>query len=98
MSFETHINGSKPVVVDFFATWCGPCKMMEPILKQLKSKTGEKVTILKLDVDKNPHHANRYGIQAVPTVMIFKEGKILWRKSGVANVNELMQQLEPEMA
>jgi thioredoxin 1 len=93
MFFESHINGTKPVVVDFFATWCGPCKMMEPVLKQLKSKVGEKVTILKMDVDKNPAYANRYGVQAVPTVIIFKEGKIIWRKSGVANEHELLQQL-----
>jgi len=93
MSFETHINGSKPVVVDFFATWCGPCKMMEPVLKQLKEKVGENATILKMDIDKNPAYANRYGIQAVPTVIVFKEGKIAWRKTGVANVNELLQQL-----
>ena len=93
MSFETHINGSKPVVVDFFATWCGPCKMMEPVLKQLKEKVGENATILKMDIDKNPAYANRYGIQAVPTVIVFKEGKIAWRKTGVANVNELLKQL-----
>ncbi|OQP57158.1 thiol reductase thioredoxin [Niastella vici] len=93
MSFETHINGNKPVVVDFFATWCGPCKMMEPVLKQLKEKIGENATILKMDIDKNPAYANRYGIQAVPTVIVFKAGKIIWRKTGVANVNELLQQL-----
>lgn len=93
MSFESHINGMKPVVVDFFATWCGPCKMMEPVLKQLKGKVGDKVTILKMDIDKNPAYANRYGIQAVPTVIIFKEGKIIWRKSGVANESELLQHL-----
>jgi thioredoxin 1 len=98
MSFESHINGTKPVVVDFFATWCGPCKMMEPVLKQLKDRMGEKATILKMDIDKNPAYANRYGIQAVPTVIIFKEGKIIWRKSGVANVNELLQQLNSHMA
>jgi thioredoxin 1 len=92
MTFEAHINGTKPVVVDFFATWCGPCKMMEPVLKQLKSRVGEKATILKMDIDKNPSYANLYGIQAVPTVIIFKDGKIIWRKSGVANVNELLQQ------
>lgn len=93
MSFETHINGNKPVVVDFFATWCGPCKMMEPVLKQLKQKIGDNATILKMDIDKNPAYANRYGVQAVPTVIVFKEGKIIWRKTGVANVNELLQQL-----
>jgi thioredoxin 1 len=93
MTFESHINGTKPVVVDFFATWCGPCKMMEPVLKQLKSRIGENATILKMDIDKNPAYANRYGIQAVPTVIIFKEGKIIWRKSGIASINELMLQL-----
>lgn len=94
MTFDAHINGTKPVVVDFFATWCGPCKMMEPVLKQLKSSVGEKATVLKMDIDKNPAYASRYGIQAVPTVILFKEGKIIWRKSGVANVNELLQQLQ----
>jgi thioredoxin 1 len=93
MTFESHIKGSKPVVVDFFATWCGPCKMMEPVMKQLKSRVGDNATILKMDIDKNPAYANRYGIQAVPTVIIFKEGKIVWRKSGVANINELLLQL-----
>lgn len=98
MTFESHINGSKPVVVDFFATWCGPCKLMVPVLEQLKGKVGDQVTVLKMDIDRNPAYANKYNIQAVPTVMIFKDGKITWRKSGVANVNELMQHLRIYLA
>lgn len=93
MTFEAHINGKKPVVVDFYATWCGPCRHMGPILEQLKGKVGDKVTILKMDVDKNPAYAQRYQVQAVPTVIIFRDGKILWRKSGVPSVQELLQQL-----
>lgn len=93
MTFESHINGSKPVVVDFFATWCGPCKHMTSVLQQLKSKVGDTVTVLKLDIDKNPHYANRYQINSVPTVIIFKWGKIMWRKSGVSNVRELLDNL-----
>lgn len=68
--------------------------MMEPVLKQLKSNVGDKATVLKMDVDKSQQYASRYGVQAVPTIIIFKDGKILWRKSGVASVNELLQQLE----
>ncbi|MGE5105985.1 MAG: thioredoxin [Sphingobacteriales bacterium] len=93
-SFEGHINGEKPVVVDFFAEWCGPCKMMTPILKELKERLGDKVTILKLDIDKNPQYANNYGVQAVPTLIVFKNGKIAWRKTGVAPTNEILQNLK----
>ncbi len=92
-NFEQHIQGTKPVVVDFFAAWCGPCKMMPPILKQVKESAGEKVTILKMDIDKNRRYAEKYGIQSVPTLIIFKEGKILWRKSGVAPAGEILNQL-----
>ncbi|MEP6746510.1 MAG: thioredoxin [Bacteroidota bacterium] len=92
-NFETHIQGSLPVVVDFFADWCGPCKMMPPILKQVKEKTGSRATILKMDIDKNRKYAEKYGIQSIPTLIIFKEGKILWRKTGVASANEIMQHL-----
>ena len=98
MTFESHISGSRPVVVDFFATWCGPCKHMEPVLKQLKQATGDAVTILKMDVDKNPSYSARYSISAVPTVMIFREGQIVWRKSGVARASELLQQLQPYLS
>ncbi|HET9056246.1 MAG TPA: thioredoxin [Chitinophagaceae bacterium] len=93
-AFEGHINGDKPVVVDFFAEWCGPCKMMPPILKEVKERMGEKVTVLKLDIDKNPHYANLYEVQAVPTLIVFKNGKIRWRKAGVAPAHEILEHLK----
>lgn len=97
-SFESHINGEKPVVVDFFAEWCGPCKMMPPILQEVKSKVGDRVSVMKMDIDKNPQYTQRYGIQAVPTLIIFKEGHVIWRKSGVAAAHEILQHLAPHLA
>ena len=92
-NFETHINGNTPVVVDFFAEWCAPCKMMPPILKEVKAAVGGQATILKMDVDKNKLYSEKYGIQSIPTLIIFKNGKILWRKIGVASAQEIMQHL-----
>jgi thioredoxin 1 len=92
-SFETFINSEKPVVVDFFAEWCGPCKMMPPILKQVKERMGDRAAVLKMDIDKNPSHAKRFGIQAVPTLCIFKNGRIIWRKSGVTPAHEILDEL-----
>jgi thioredoxin 1 len=92
-NFETHIKGEKPVVVDFFAEWCGPCKMMPPVLSEVKKNIGDKATILKMDIDKNPQYARLYGIQAVPTLIIFKEGKIIWRNSGVTQAKEIIAHL-----
>lgn len=82
-TFSDLINGDKPVLVDFFAEWCGPCKMMKPVLEQLKQKVGASVTIIKVDVDKSPRAAAAYGIQGVPTLILFKKetlygGKVVW--------------------
>jgi thioredoxin 1 len=80
-------------VVDFFADWCGPCKLMPPILHEVKEKVGERATVLKMDIDKAPYYTQLYNIRSVPTLIIFKEGQILWRKSGVTSAHEILQHL-----
>ena len=89
--FQDIIAGDTPVLVDFFAEWCGPCKMMKPVLEELKKKMGNKIIILKIDLDKNMSLSSEYRIQSVPTLVLWKQGEIIWRQSGALSLNELEQ-------
>lgn len=89
-------NTAEPVLVDFYATWCGPCKMMHPILENVKARVGNKARIVKIDVDEQQALAMKYQIQAVPTLMLFKGGKQVWRQSGVAQSNQLVELIESQ--
>lgn len=91
MTFNQIINQDRVVLVDFFAEWCGPCKMMAPILEQVKNQLEDKVTILKVDVDKNQAIAQKLQIRGVPTMVIYKSGKQVWRQSGVVQTSDLVQ-------
>jgi thioredoxin 1 len=89
-NFSSIINQEKPVLVDFFAEWCGPCKMMSPILKEVKEALGDKVSIIKIDVDKNQKLASKYQVRGVPTLILYNSGKQVWRQSGVVQKNDLI--------
>ncbi|MEG0947805.1 MAG: thioredoxin [Bacteroidales bacterium] len=94
MNFSEIVNSEKPVLVDFFAEWCGPCKMMKPILEDLKRMMGESVSIIKIDIDKNQSLAKKYQVQSVPTLMIFQKGELKWRQPGVIQANQLKAVLD----
>lgn len=91
--FLEFINQDKPVLIDFFATWCGPCQTMSPILKQVKDELGEKVTILKVDVDKNAAIASNFQVRGVPTFILFKNGKQVWKQAGLISKTDLKQKI-----
>lgn len=90
-TFQELIQSEKPVLVDFFATWCGPCQQLAPILKEVKDELGDNVSILKIDVDKNQQLAAQYQVRGVPTMLLFKNGKQVWRQSGLVFKNDLIR-------
>ena len=95
-SFEKIIDSKTPVLVDFFADWCGPCKMLAPILKQVKDEMGDRVKIVKIDVDKNQSLAQKYQVRGVPTMLLFKDRKQVWRQSGVLQKVEIIKVIESQ--
>lgn len=94
-TFYDVVSGNQLVLVDFFATWCQPCKMMHPILKQVKDILGERIRIIKIDVDTHNTLSQKYQIQSVPTLMLFRKGEVLWRTSGAIQKAELLSTIDP---
>ncbi len=96
--FQEIVKSEIPTLVDFFATWCGPCQTMMPVLDQLKEKMGEKIRILKIDVDKNQDAADKFKVRGVPTFVLFQNGEILWRQSSGMDLNTLKNKIEQSIA
>ncbi len=96
-NFNEIINQAKPTLVDFFATWCGPCKMQSPIIEQLKEKVGDTANVLKIDVDQNRQVAEKYRIQSIPTLILFKNGEPLWRVSGLQSLDALESKIKEHL-
>ena len=92
--FNNLINGEQPLLIDFFAEWCGPCKAMAPVLKDVVAKLGGKARIIKVDIDKNPAVAAKYNVRSVPTLILLKKGEIKWQQSGAIPGNQLLSQIE----
>lgn len=90
-NFDAIIQSQKPVLVDFFATWCGPCKMLSPVLKEVKDSLGDTISIIKIDVDKNQQISSKYQVRGVPTMILFQNGKQLWRQSGVLTKEQIIK-------
>tara|TARA_R110000868_G_scaffold37111_4_gene131368 strand:+ start:58411 stop:58740 length:330 start_codon:yes stop_codon:yes gene_type:complete len=97
LTFSELINGETPVLVDFYTDWCAPCKMMAPILKELKSQQGDSINIIKINAEKNPDAAIRYQVRGVPTLILFQNGKILWQQSGVLQAKQLQSIIESKI-
>ena len=96
-SFKDIINSDKPVLIDFFATWCGPCQMLGPVLKQVKDSLGDRVSIIKVDVDKNQELAEALRIKGLPTLMIYKQGQMIWRQSGELDANTIIGLVQEQL-
>lgn len=96
-SFNDIINNETPVLVDFYADWCAPCKMMTPILKQLKSEMGDKLNIIKIDTERNPDVAIKYQVRGIPNLILFHKGQILWQQAGVVQLPQLKQIIEQNL-
>ncbi len=96
-SFKDLINGDAPVLIDFYADWCQPCKMMAPILQEVKQNLGDDIKIVKIDTDKNREISSNYGIRSIPTLMLFKNGKVVWKQAGIVPAQQLTEILKSQL-